>query len=234
MIKQRPLYWCVIPAAGVGKRMQTTVPKQYLALGGSTVIEQTLDRFINHSRIHGIIVALDAKDSYWSSLCITCDKPLVTVTGGAERCNSVLNALRYLHEAGARDDWVLVHDAARPCLTTTDIDLLIATLADDPVGGILAVPVRDTIKRGRTEDQRVVETVDRANLWYAFTPQMFRLKVLRRALQESLNKNVLVTDEASAIEKIGLRPKLVAGRADNIKITRPEDLALAEYYLARL
>ena len=230
----RPVsYWAIIPAAGIGNRMVADRPKQYLSLGEKTVIEHTLDRFISQPAIAGIVVALDRFDDFWVHLNIVCDKPLKTVIGGAERCHSVLNSLEYLHPTVDSVDWVLVHDAARPCLTLADMNKLIDTLSDDEVGGILGLPVRDTIKRsGR--DQRIERTVDRVALWHAMTPQMFRIGVLTEALRRSIKDNHMVTDEASAVEYIGLKPRLVEGRADNIKITRPEDLALAEYYLKAL
>lgn len=223
--------WAVIPAAGIGSRMQADRPKQYLPLGGKTVIEHTLDRFVSHPYITGIVIALDPGDEYWPSLSIAYDKPLRTVSGGPERCHSVLNALKFLEEMDPPPNWVAVHDAARPCLTRADLDKLLHSLASDRVGGILAVPVRDTIKYSR-DDERITETVDRTGLWHAMTPQMFRLRVLAEALQRSLEEGQLVTDEASAVEHIGLSPRLVRGRADNIKITRPEDLTLAAHYLA--
>jgi 2-C-methyl-D-erythritol 4-phosphate cytidylyltransferase len=225
-----PAFWVVIPAAGVGKRMKAKRPKQYLRLAHKTVIEHTLARFIAYPGVAGIVVVIDAYDSYWSELHFSGDRDLLTVSGGKERCHSVLNALEYLSDSAASQDWVLVHDAARPCLTYTDLHQLITTLDQDPVGGILAVPVRDTIKRA-TEDQRIAQTVDRKGLWHALTPQMFRLEILTKALHQSLADGHLVTDEASAVEYMGLKPRLVEGRADNIKITCPEDLTLAEYYL---
>lgn len=223
--------WAVIPAAGIGSRMQADRPKQYFTLGGKTVIEHTLDRFIPHPAITGIVVALDPQDAYWPSLSIDCDKPLRTVDGGRERCHSVLNALNFLADTVSPPDWVAVHDAARPCLARSDLDRLIQSLVSDRVGGILAVPVRDTIKYSR-DDERISETVDRRGLWHAMTPQMFRLPVLAEALKRSLDEGYMVTDEASAVEHIGLSPRLIQGRADNIKITRSEDLALAAHYLA--
>jgi 2-C-methyl-D-erythritol 4-phosphate cytidylyltransferase len=155
-----------------------------------------------------------------------------TVPGGAERCHSVLNALELLAGHAAADDWVLVHDAARPCLRPADLACLLDTLAEDPVGGLLAVPVRDTMKRADIGD-RVETTVDRNGLWHALTPQMFRLQALREALGKAIAAGVLVTDEAAAMEWAGHRPRLVAGAGDNLKITRPEDLPLAAYYLER-
>ncbi|MBA2409102.1 MAG: 2-C-methyl-D-erythritol 4-phosphate cytidylyltransferase [Gammaproteobacteria bacterium] len=220
-------FWAVIPAAGAGRRMGNAIPKQYLPLAGRLVIEHTLARFIGHPKIAGIVVAVDASDDRWRSLNIASAKPLVTVSGGRERCHSVLNALNYLQDMAKADDWVLVHDAARPCLHADDLDKLMITLADDPVGGILATPVRDTLKRADPEN-RIEQTVDRTALWHALTPQMFRLRVLHAALQRAIDADVAVTDEAAAVERTGLRPPLVQGRGDNIKITHPQDLALAE------
>jgi 2-C-methyl-D-erythritol 4-phosphate cytidylyltransferase len=230
-MKPEPKFWAVIPAAGVGSRMQADRPKQYLPLDGRTVIEQTLDIFLRHPRIAGVVVAVSHDDAYFPSLCPVTDKPLQVVDGGTERCHSVLNALRGLGALAHPADWVLVHDAARPCLSDDDLERLIETLRDDPVGGILATPVRDTKKRA-TPDGRIAATVDRADLWRAFTPQMFRLATLTSALEKALEDGFMVTDEASALEHAGHAPRLVEGSAENIKITRPEDLRLAEFYLA--
>ena len=152
------------------------------------------------------------------------------VNGGQERCHSVFNALLHLLPYADENDWVLVHDAARPCLRKDDIDYLIETLAQDPVGGLLAMPVRDTMKRAGV-DGRVEGTVDRVQLWHALTPQMFRVGELFRAIKSALDQNSLITDEASAIELAGKQPCLVEGHAYNIKITQPEDLSLAEFFL---
>lgn len=233
MTHPAPRYWAVIPAAGVGKRMQADRPKQYLRLLGKTVIEHTLDRFLNHPRIDGLVVAVSADDAYWPALSLPQTKPLFTVEGGAERCDTVLNALRFLSEQADARDWVLVHDAARPCLAREDLERLIDTVSEDPVGGILATPVRDTKKRA-DKDGRIQHTVDREDLWRALTPQMFRLGPLMGALEQALNEGAVITDEASAMEHIGERPLLVEGSANNIKVTQPEDLALAEFFLQAL
>ena len=225
-------HWVVIPAAGVGARMQADRPKQYLPLRGRTVIEHTLGCFTRHPAIAGIVVALSPDDPYWPSLRIDTNVPLHVAAGGQERCHSVLNALRLLAQHADANDWVLVHDAARPCLTRADIDKLCAELENDEVGGILAVPVRDTMKRADGAG-RIRVTEDRNGLWHALTPQMFRVGLLMQALEQALADGFVVTDEASALEHVGLRPKLVEGRADNIKVTRPEDLALAEFFLGR-
>ena len=225
-----PRHWAVVPAAGVGRRMGGAIPKQYLSLAGLSVIVHTLDMLLSHPRISGVAVAISAEDSWWDSIRLDTGKPLLQVNGGQERCHSVLNALYALRELAAPEDWVLVHDAVRPCLRSIDLDILMDTLKEDAVGGLLATPVRDTMKRADA-DGRVSATVDRAALWHALTPQMFRLQVLSRALEQALKRGLLVTDDASAVEALGLAPRLVEGRADNIKITRPEDLLLAEFYL---
>lgn len=227
-----PRHWVVIPAAGVGARMKADRPKQYLPLRGKTVIEHTLACFTHHPTIDGIVVALSPDDPYWSELHIDSPIPLHIAAGGQERCHSVLNALHLLAQHADTNDWVLVHDAARPCLTCNDIDKLCAELEYDEVGGILAVPVRDTMKRADGAG-RISATEDRSTLWHALTPQMFRVGLLTQALEQALADGFVVTDEASAVEHAGLRPKLVEGRADNIKVTRPEDLALAEFFLGR-
>lgn len=230
---EQPRYWALIPAAGVGRRMGADRPKQYLPLAGRTVLEQTLQRFIDHPAIAGLVVVVGADDPYWPELRLACDKPLLRAVGGAERCHSVRNGLERLREEAAEEDWVLVHDAARPCLGRADIDRLMADTADDAVGGILAVPVRDTMKRADAHG-RIAATEPREGLWHALTPQMFRLGRLYAALGQALDDAVLVTDEASALEHSGASPLLVEGRADNIKITRPEDLALAEFFLGQM
>jgi len=224
-------YWVVIPAAGVGTRMQADRPKQYLPLLDRTVIEYTLACFTSHPRITGIVVALSAGDPYWPTLDIPSRVPIYVAEGGAERCHSVLNGLEVVTgHAADETDWVLVHDAARPCLTRQDIDKLIHTVEEDEVGGILAVPVRDTMKRDN-DAGRISHTEERDGLWHALTPQMFRLGSLRDAIRQALVDGFEVTDEASALEHLGLQPILVEGRGSNIKVTRPEDLALAAYYL---
>ena len=227
-------YWVLVPAAGIGKRMGSAIPKQYLPLVGQPVIAHTLTTLLAHPRIAGVTVVISAEDEWWPTVAaeLAVAKPLRVVTGGAERCHSVLNGLEALRQRAAPTDWVLVHDAARPCLTTEELDRLLAELADDPVGGLLAVPVRDTLKQADVAG-RVAATVDRSRLWHALTPQMFRLGMLQEALSAALARGLLVTDEAAAIEAAGFAPRLIEGRADNLKITRPEDLALAEFYLAR-
>ncbi len=225
-----PRFWVVIPAAGSGMRMGATVPKQYLPLAGRTVIEHSLARLAALPGVAGLVVALAADDPYWSTLKLQLDVPVQRVTGGTERCHSVLAALTWLLGVADAHDWVLVHDAARPCVRHADLQRLLDTLIDDPVGGLLAIPARDTKKRADASG-RVLQTVDRTDLWKAQTPQMFRLGALREALSSAIAAGKLVTDEASAMEQAGLMPRLVEGHSDNIKITRPEDLVLAEFYI---
>ncbi|MDE1165964.1 MAG: 2-C-methyl-D-erythritol 4-phosphate cytidylyltransferase [Pseudomonas sp.] len=225
-----PAFWAVIPAAGVGARMAADRPKQYLQLGGRTILEHSLDCFLDHPALKGLVVSLAEDDPYWPSLASARDARIQRAAGGRERADSVLNALLYLNAHGAGDDdWVLVHDAARPNLARADLDKLLGELADDPVGGLLAVPARDTLKRADSQG-RVRETIDRSTIWQAYTPQMFRLGALHRALADSLVADVAITDEASAIEWAGQAPRLIEGRSDNIKVTRPEDL---EYLKSR-
>ena len=223
-------YWAVVPAAGVGKRMQADRPKQYLEIDGRPLIEYAITRLMANPHIEGVVVAVSADDEYWPALEIALAKPLWVVEGGVERCHSVLNALQELATRAHDDDWILVHDAARPCVRAEDIARLIEQLANDPVGGLLAVPVRDTMKRAAA-NQRVITTEEREGLWHALTPQMFRYGKLRHALEQAIEDESLVTDEASAMELVEYEPLLVEGHADNIKVTRPEDLALAAFYL---
>ena len=227
-----PAYWALVPAAGVGKRMGSALPKQYLPLRGRTVLDHTLDRLLDHPRIEGVYLALSPDDGWWPDSGFYKDPRVTRVDGGSERCHSVLNALQALSRRAAADDWVLVHDAARPCLRPSDLERLIEQLSAHPVGGLLGRPVHDTMKRAGP-DRRIEATVPREGLWHAYTPQMFHLGPLRQALERALAEGRLVTDEASAMELAGDRPLLVEGAGDNLKITRPEDLALATFYLGQ-
>jgi 2-C-methyl-D-erythritol 4-phosphate cytidylyltransferase len=223
-------YWAVIPAAGVGARMQADMPKQYLTINNKSIIEYTLSVFCNHENISGVIVAISPHDTYWSKLQIAKHPKIRITTGGEERCHSVLNCLRHLFEYASPDDWVLVHDAVRPCISKQDIDLLIKELDGHPVGGLLALPVRDTMKRAN--DLNIVcETINRDKLWHALTPQMFHLESLIMALQDIIDKGLLVTDECQAMELMGVCPQLVQGQVQNIKVTHKDDLPLVALYL---
>ena len=214
----------IVPAAGIGSRMGADCPKQYLTLAGKTILEHTLGCLLSHPAIARVIVALAPHDEWFEQLAVAADPRILRVEGGIERAYSVLNALHV-----AQGKWVLVHDAARPCLCHGDLDKLIATaMACD--GAILGSRVRDTMKR-TDEAGNIVATVEREQLWHALTPQMFPTGTLKRALEEGLALGALITDEASAMERAGFTVKMVEGRADNIKVTRPEDLSLAELFL---
>ena len=229
--KNEPKFWAIVPAAGAGKRMETDTPKQYLPLGDKTVLEHTLDTLLSCQRLAGVILVLSSGDERWSEIQQRyTDHTLDTVTGGAERCHSVLNGLDYLAARTRDDDWALVHDAARPCVRLKDIEGLITILENSAEGGLLGVPVADTMKRV-DEDVCISGTVDRNGLWHAYTPQMFRVGMLRTALQQAIDKGQQVTDEANAMELAGYRPRMVQGARDNIKITVPFDLVLAAFYL---
>jgi 2-C-methyl-D-erythritol 4-phosphate cytidylyltransferase len=224
-------YWVIIPAAGSGQRMAGSVPKQYLPLAGRTVLEWSLAPFLERNEFHAIVVALAAGDERWARLPASSDKRILTVAGGRERADSVRAGLGVIAEHAKAEDWILVHDAARPCLHPDDLQHLIDALANDAVGGLLATAVPDTLKRAGP-DGRVEFTVPRTHLWRALTPQMFRYGVLWQALEQSVAGSELITDEAAAVEGLGLSPLLVAGRSDNLKITVPEDLVIAERHLA--
>jgi 2-C-methyl-D-erythritol 4-phosphate cytidylyltransferase len=230
MISASVNYWAIVPAAGTGSRMGTLVPKQYAMLGSKKIIEHTLERLLETPSLVGIVVAVSKQDAEWQSLAISRHPLVHCVEGGAERAHSVLNALAYLHNKVQANDWVLVHDAARPCVTLTNIKSLCTSLRDDPVGGILAVPVSDTLKQVDSQ-KSIVNTIDRRFLWQAQTPQLFRYQLLLDCLKKSIERNEHITDEASAVESCGYSPKVVEGRSDNIKITRPDDLSLAEFIL---
>jgi 2-C-methyl-D-erythritol 4-phosphate cytidylyltransferase len=224
-------YWAVVPAAGVGRRMETEIPKQYLPLRGRRVIDWTLAVLLAEPRVQAVQVAIGVDDPYWEG-CEHAAHPRVRrVAGGAERAHSVLNALRALEQEAAPEDRVLVHDAARPCLRSEDLVLLMEQASGEQ-GGLLALPVRDTMKQADAQG-RSEATLDRSRIWHAFTPQLFPLARLRDALERALAAGVAVTDEASAMEWAGYRPRLVEGHPDNIKITRPGDLELAAFYLSR-
>lgn len=224
-------FWAVVPAAGIGTRMQAEIPKQYLQINNKCILEYSLECFCSHPMIAGVVVVLAANDELWRGLPIAGHAKVITTPGGAERFNSVLNGLRCLRQRADIDDWVLVHDAVRPCLSSDDIDRLLTELGEHPVGGLLALPVRDTMKRV-DDSGEVTETVDRSGLWHALTPQMFRLGMLEQAISRAIDAGQLITDEAQAMELCGYRPVAVPGRVDNIKITRRGDLPLAELFLA--
>lgn len=231
--------WLLVPAAGIGQRMGASLPKQYLPLAGKNVLYITLSRLhlaVPHAQL---VVSLNAADQFWPQIQqeLLTHFPRIkihTCIGGAERSDSVLAGLNAIQTLAQPNDWVLVHDAARPCITKHDLNLLINSLTDHPCGGLLATPVADTLKQGQATaaGNLVQTTIPRAQVWHALTPQMFRYGLLTQALITGLEKNLNLTDEASALEAAGLQPMLIAGRRDNLKITHPEDLALAELILA--
>ena len=226
-------FWLIVPAAGMGKRMLADRPKQYLQLHNKTVIEHTLDRMLSIDVIQGAVLAISDTDEYWQSLNYSNDKVLLLAAGGRERSDSVLNALLLLEQKvkNAQLVWVLVHDAARPCVRIADVEKLIASASQDKHGGLLALAVRDTMKRSTVHTNKIDKTVNREDMWHALTPQMFRLDLLIDALQTADRNHLFVTDDASAMEYAGYHPQLIEAHADNIKITRAFDLQLAELYL---
>jgi 2-C-methyl-D-erythritol 4-phosphate cytidylyltransferase len=224
--------WAIIPAAGIGTRMSTDKPKQYLKLRDKTVLEYSVRLFCDYEKISGVMVVLAESDPYWASTGLGQEARVFTTSGGVARCHSVQNGLKALKADASPNDWVLVHDAARPCLQRADLDKMILILEEHPVGGLLAMPAIDTIKRA-DEHNIVLETVSRQGLWHALTPQMFRFALLESALDNAIGKDILVTDEAEAIELSGKQPMLIEGASDNIKITQQRDLELAELYLSQ-
>lgn len=222
--------WALVPAAGSGRRFGGEVPKQYLQVAGKPLIAHALDTLLAHPQVDGAVIALAADDPYWPGWTTLHDKPVVTCTGGGERADSVLAALQALPPGVAEDALLLVHDAARPNLRAGDIDRLIAAASACADGAILAAPVRDTLKRA-DGDGRIAATEPRERLWRALTPQAFRRDLLLRALLAARADGVVATDEAMAVERLGLHPQLVEGREDNLKVTTPADLALAAFLL---
>ncbi|WDJ95518.1 2-C-methyl-D-erythritol 4-phosphate cytidylyltransferase [Xanthomonas campestris] len=223
--------WAIVPAAGRGTRFGGAVPKQYLHAAGQPLMAYTLAALAAHTAVAGIVVAIAPDDADWPGWTAVHAKPLLTCVGGATRAASVLAGLLALPDGVRADDFVLVHDAARPNLALADLDRLLEIGRGDPVGAILAAPVRDTLKRAG-DDGGIDGTEPRQRLWRALTPQLFRRHQLIRGLTEASAAGVDVTDEAMAIERLGLRPLLVEGAEDNFKVTTPADLARFEFELA--
>lgn len=219
--------WTIIPAAGIGARMQSDRPKQYLKLNDQTLLEHVVNLFSALPNMQKVVVVLNAKDHWWPMLRFNHPEKILTVIGGKERVDSVLMGLHFLADFADLNDFVLVHDAARPCVRTQDVLRLLEAVNDHKVGGLLGLPIVDTIKKVDSHDH-VEKTVSREQLWAAQTPQCFRYGLLKRAIENALSRQQMVTDESSAIECVGLKPKMVLGYSHNIKITFPEDLALAE------
>lgn len=227
-----PQIRAIVPAAGSGQRMQSGAPKQYLEIGGQCILQHSLDSLLTDERIVQIVVCVAENDTQWSTLKAFDDPRVVKTLGGETRAQSVQNGLRTLAPVCQPDDWVMVHDAARPFLSQAQLDNLVKALSGHPVGGLLAVPATDTLKQAADDGCTVKCTIDRASVWLAQTPQMFRFDVLNTALQRAVQQGVLITDEASAVEAAGHAPLLVQGDAINFKLTTPQDLRLAEAILA--
>ena len=227
---QHPKLWAIIPAAGSGSRFSKTELKQYQTIQDQTVLEHSIAR-LNHLPLAGYVLAIGQADDVAQNLNLAQKEKAHCCLGGAERVDTVLNALRYLAEIAHADDWVLVHDAARPCVTTTCLEQLYKTAQDTDQSAILAIPVRDTLKHVAHAPQ-IEKTVSRDHLWQAQTPQIAKLSVLKTAIESALEQKHTITDEASALEAMGYAVNVVQGRSDNIKITYPDDLELARLILS--
>jgi 2-C-methyl-D-erythritol 4-phosphate cytidylyltransferase len=218
----------VMPAAGVGKRMRASCPKQYLTINNKTILEHTVHRLLSHEAISHVVIALGEHDEYFPTTSLINNKNVTHVVGGKERVDSVLAGLKSLN--AKKEHWVLVHDAARPCVQHKDLSGLISYCLKNDHGGILSAPVRDTMKQA-TSTGIIEKTLDRSQMWHALTPQMYKTTELISAITDTLTKCITITDESSAMEATGHVSGLVNGSSDNIKITRPEDLRLAEFIL---
>lgn len=219
----------IVPAAGTGSRMQSDLPKQYIKIKNCTILEYTLKTLLLHPNIIRIIVSLHKNDDYFHKLPISSNLRIVSVIGGKNRINSVLSGLSIEENA----NWVIIHDAVRPCLSYQDLDKLISFMKQNPIGVVLARPVSDTIKCSDETRKKILYTVNRKNLWHALTPQLFQINTLKYCLKKIIKDKINITDEASALEYCGYSPLLVVGDCKNIKITWPDDLMLAEFYLQK-
>lgn len=231
-MSSEPRVWGVIPAAGVGRRMGGELPKQYLRIGGHTLLEHAASALLGSPRLAALVLGHAADDTRLAELPLAADPRVYRVVGGRERSDTVRAALAFLADRAGPEDWVFVHDAARPCLPRDVVETLLAALGDEPVGGIVALPVTDTVKRADPAGH-IAATLPREQIWRAQTPQVFRYGVLWRALEAAATRRQAVTDDCAAVEALGLRPRLLAGSPANIKVTHPGDLALAAWYLAQ-
>ena len=220
----------VVPAAGIGRRMNLDFPKQYIKIKDCTILEYTLKTLLSHPNIVRIVVSLHQEDNFFQKLSISSDLRVFSVLGGEERMHSVLSGLIITTDA----KWVIIHDAVRPCLSYQDLENLIAITKNTKVGGILARPVCDTIKYSNRKNKKISHTIPRNQLWHALTPQLFPINLLRFCLKKIVEDKINITDEASALEYCGYHPLIVLGSYKNIKITYPEDLIFAEFYLKEL
>jgi 2-C-methyl-D-erythritol 4-phosphate cytidylyltransferase len=222
--------WVVIPAAGIGKRFDKKVAKQYTYLDGKTILEHSITPFLQGKNFSGILVAISEGDKQWKNLSFPGKERIISITGGNERFHSVYNALDFLANDLSDEDWVITHDAARPCLTLSLIRNLQQELSSHPVGGLVAMPIKETIKQADEQSNIIKQTLDRRHLWSAQTPQMFRYGILFKAFRHCMQNNIEATDEAMAVESIGYEPKIILGSPRNIKITLQEDFGLAETF----
>lgn len=229
-VSSGPAIWGIIPAAGVGSRVGGSLPKQYLPLAGKTLLEHAADALLATPGLRGLVIALNPQDTVFERLPLAKDSRVTQVEGGAERADSVLAGLNVLQGEANDSDWVLVHDAARPCLQQSAVTRLLAEVKEDAVGGILARPVSETVKRA-AQSHHIADTLPRQQLWLAQTPQMFPYGLLRQSLLQAREEGFVVTDEAMALERQGYRPLLVEGDSSNIKVTYAQDLKLAGWYL---
>lgn len=217
----------ILPAAGIGSRMHNVLPKQYITICNKTILEHSLNAILQQSCIYKIIIVINVNDHWFNKLLISSNPLIKVVIGGLTRSESVMAALRYLKQA----EWILIHDAVRPCLRQEDLCRLFEVVNLTKIGGILAAPVKDTIKCIDVNTKLIKYTIKNSNLWHALTPQLFMYDLLKSSLEKVLMKNIIVTDEAEALEYCGYKPLLVPGYPDNIKITHPEDLVLAKNFL---
>lgn len=239
MIDRCNQFVVVVPAAGVGKRMQAQCPKQYLLIQNKTILEHTVYKLLSHDLIKHVVISISVADEYFKDISLSNHPNVSVVYGGSERVDSVLAGLNSID--ASTYPWVMVHDAARPCVDLSDISTLIDQTQQLQIGGLLSTPVKDTIKQSKicvnqndkTSYPNVDKTIDRNSLWHALTPQLYRTNELINAISTAKKNNIEITDESSAIEAVGLNSVLVEGRGDNIKITRPDDLALASFILSQ-
>jgi len=230
MTSQAMEHWVVIPATGIGSRMQADRPKQYLMLGQQTILQHTLDKLLSHPKIDGAVLVLHAQDEYWPKLGYRSEKPLLLCQGGEQRLHSVFNGLQCLKQHGEDNPLVLIHDAVRPFVSHAELDRLIEVAVLDEAGALLATPVADTLKLANDRG-KVEHTQSRDHLWRALTPQAFRLATIYRALQHAIDSAAQITDDASAMEQAGYHPALVASSTINFKITTADDLTLARHII---
>lgn len=229
MLKNK--YWVVLPASGIGSRMNTSCPKQYLSFAQSTVIETTLKTLLDFDAIEGAVVVVSKEDDYWPTLKFSHNKPIYTTIGAAERSGSVFCGLQKIREVcDVQNLMVMIHDAVRPCITHSDLQLLVDQCEAEQPATFLAHPVTDTLKKSN-DSLLSIATVERSNLWRAFTPQVFAFDLIFKALQLVERDTLEITDDVSAVEQLGVHSKIVMGRSDNIKITYPSDLKIAELIL---